>query len=431
MRKFKNLFKVGTLAGLMAFLPSCERDPSEKDDSYRLPKFERVYESLVQDKLEFPSGLSNNSATRKSELKSRKGISADADGIFIQAPLFINHHGSRGIEPYQNPIISEYTGTLENLSTNPLAEINLSDYFSDFDSPTFYPLEDSLWRARGTTLDGLVLSDGTILASSNSSDKLFKRNPSGEIEIFLQNKDLERITDMVQGSDGKIYAVQAPLVDYDDASKVLFPKRVVSVNKDVINTEFELPSDIISHSWEGPFPQHYPYWWRDAPLLEKLKIVENSENGKKQFGAEFYISDLFEGKIYKVDASNKIEILAKDLQFPSSLAVDSIGNIFYTTTPFQGKEMIWDALTYKFSLNILNPETGVSEILHEFDETLRDYSDAGIWAYVNYNKEFYRIPVGYNISNVLYESKDKLEFLITNSLRGTLKYVSLDKILEK
>ncbi len=425
MSKFRDFLKIGTLAGLMAFLPSCEKDPQGKDEGYKLPKFENVYENLIQDKLEFPSGLSNNSAARKYGLKSTKGTNAVIEGVFIEAPLFINNRGAKGIEPYQNPTISEYSGDLLSLSTTPLTEIDLATYFSDFDSPTFYPMQDSLWRAKGITLDNLVLEDGTILSSSNSSDKIFKRNLSGGIELLLQDSRLERITDMALASDGIIYAVQAPLVDDDNVSLVLFPKRVISIDGTNIRTEFELPSDIASHSWGDKV--NYPFWWREAPLLEKLKIIENSENGKKQFGAEFYVSDLFEGKIYKVDALKNVEVLAQGLQFPSSLAVDSIGNIFYTTSPLGAGGSGWNTLDYKSSLNMLNPETGESVLLNEFDETLSDYASTGGWAYAKYKGLVYLIPVGFNITNVLYESPEKLEFLITNSLQGTLKSVTLEK----
>ena len=234
---------------------------------------------------------------------------------------------------------------------------------------------------------------------------------------------------MSLASDGIIYAVQAPVVDDYNVSIVLSPKRVISIDGTIINTEFDLPSNIASHSWAGISPENYPYWWRDAPLLEKLKIIENSEIGRNQFGAEFYISDLFEGKIYKVDALKNVEVLAQGLQFPSSLAVDSIGNIFYTTSPLGGRggSEGWNVLNYKSSLNMLNPETGESVLLKEFDETLEDYAATGGWAYATYKGLVYLIPVGFNITNVLYEFKDKLEFLITNSLQGSLKYVSAEK----
>lgn len=425
MSRLKDFLRIGALAGLMTFFPSCEKEPQGGDAGYKLPDFKNVSEKVLKSELEFPSGLANHTDFQKKGLKSSNDIKAEVDGVYIEGPLFINTGPGGSLVPYIGPKISEYSATstssLENLTTSSLAEIDAEIYLSDFDSQYYYALPDSLWRATSLSLDELVLGDNSVLTSSNSSDKIFRTNSSGETEVYLQNPELERITDMIQGSDGKVYAVKAPLIDENSSSLVLSPKKVISIENNLINTEFELPSDVNSHSWD--FNYWINNWWKDAPLWEKLKIIENSENGKKQFGAEFYVSDLLEGKIYKVGSDKKVEILAQELRFPSSLAVDSTGNIFYTTSPmFRGYN-----LAYPTQMFSLNPETGESKLVHTFDENIEDYLNTGSAIEMRYDKSVYVLPRGFNVSNVLYESQDKLEFLVTNSNQGDLKLVSLEK----
>jgi len=37
------------------------------------------------------------------------------------------------------------------------------------------------------------------------------------------------------------------------------------------------------------------------------------------------------------------------------------------------------------------------------------------------------VPIGFDVSNILFESEDKIDFLITDSHQGTLKLVSVEK----
>ena len=115
------------------------------------------------------------------------------------------------------------------------------------------------------------------------------------------------------------------------------------------------------------------------------------------------------------------------LRYPSSLAVDSLEDIFYTTSPLWNGEGGWNNLKYPTALYALNPETGKSTLIHEFNETLTDYLTTGATINVEYNKELYIAPIGFNVTNILYESAKELDFLITNSHQGTLKVVSTDK----
>jgi len=418
-KSIKNILRIGTLAGFMAFM-SCEKDYFEIDHqpTYLL----NIHETEIAGDLERPSGLSSYIILKKSGTKSfqENNLSVLAQGPLIYRPPF----GKIDWAKCKNPEISQLSGSLDNLSLSSLKEFNFEKYFSDFKTNgnkcIIYDLDgdgvnDIVGYSRpiGLTLDNLIMNDGIILLSSNSSDKIFKINPVG-IDIYLQDTELERITDMIIANDEKIYAVQAPLTDYSDSS-IVVPKKVISIDNKDIREEFTLPS-------ENSYRLGY-----NAQFYEQLKIVENSKLGKEKFGTEFYVSDLLEDAIYKVKNGNVSE-LARRLRYPSSLAVDSIGNLFYTTTP------LWLAgpgptdIEYPTELRMLNPKTLESTLIHKFDEkNIHEYATSGAGIYVKYNGKEHVLPVGFNVSNVLYETKDKMDFLITNSHQGTLKLIGMDK----
>ena len=156
--------------------------------------------------------------------------------------------------------------------------------------------------------------------------------------------------------------------------------------------------------------------------FEQLKIIENSKLGKEKFGTVFYVADLLADIIYKVDAQKNATELVRGVGFPSSIAVDSVGDVFYTTSPLRESysKTIFPAF-YK-----LNPETRESTIIYTFKEEVESFW-GGIGLYVEFNGKEYELPGGFNISNTLYESADKLNFLFTNSHQGALIKLSADK----
>jgi len=126
---------------------------------------------------------------------------------------------------------------------------------------------------------------------------------------------------------------------------------------------------------------------------------------------------MLEDIIYKIDAQRNVSELARGLRFPSSLAVDSLGNLFYTTSPLED--------SYPATLYMLNPEDRTTTELHTFDVKYK--KGIGLMANVEYEGKKYKLPVGFNVSNVLYETKEKIDFLFTNSYEGNLIKLSADK----
>lgn len=415
MKNIKKFLAFGALAGLLSF-SSCEKP-------YDVPEFKSVYGRKIASNLERPSGLAFNYGSKKS---GSKGIQEDNSSVFVENPLFYHNEIFKVIpEKTINPIISDLSGEINNLKINSSEEIDVRSLFSDFNGCYYSPVNDSIIRPNGLTLDNLVLKDGTHLLSSNSSDKIFKVI-SPNLEIYSQDSRLDGITDMILGTDGKTYVVAASKMNYYDSLLVELPKRVISIddNKN-INVEFELPSDVHTHPWWMGEPSYPERWWTNSIWNERLKIAENSETGKQKFGSKFYVADLLEGKIYQSDNNNNVGVLAEGLRFPNSIAVDESGNIYYTASHFS-----LNNTEYPTELFILNPETGESRSLYKFNEDnidLAEYqnSDLRIWA--KYNGGLGMIPYGFNITNILSESETSLNFVFTNSHDGSLTSVNVKK----
>lgn len=404
-------FALITGISLMTILPlsRCEREDAL---IHQPTHFSNISATQIAKGLNTPSGLASGSYSQFA-----KGSQEEKLIVLAEGPVFYFYRsGERNLDKSVGPMIYQISGTVNDLSLNstPLKSFNIKDYPLEFISPLNYAIDNSsnpAFKSVGLVLDNLVMQDGSILFSSNSSDKIFTTNPIG---IYLQNKELERITDMIQGTNGKIYAPEAPSIR---DSLVYIPKRVISIDAlKNINIEFELSSE------------NSRQWKYKAPYFEQLKIVENSKLGKEKFGTEFYVSDMLEDVIYKIDAKRNVSELARGLRFPSSIAVDSVGDVIYTTSPLRATTD-GNYIEYLPSLCMLNPETKESTTIYIFkNENNEDNLFFGaVSLYINYNGKKYELAGGSNISSILYETENKIDFLFTNSNQGTLMKLTANK----
>ncbi len=426
MGKFKNFLRIGALAGLITLLPYCKKEnyePPIQEDPIET-EYKILSRKNLAGGLTSPSGLSE--IDKLYSLKSSNGIADDLNGILTNGATFQDLWAEGGIQPLQNPKVLQFStdlskssNTLSEVVLTTLCEFDLKEYTSDFDSYGYFPRADSSRIAQGVLLDALVLNDRNILTSSNSSDKIFRTSELGVVNIFKQDERLNRITDMIQGEDNKIYVAAVEEIDYLDSNKIVSPKRILSISSDgeLINTEFELPS---SFDLDNFFPESSGLW-RKAPYIEKLKIVENSPAGKEKSGVKFYVSDLLKRRIYGVGEDNNVRFVAETEWNPSILGVDSIGTPIYATSPVW-RTVYYNTLANQMSIFILNPETGESKVIHTFNETVKDYLSTGELIQVKGKDGLkYSMPLGLDVSAIVKESKDTLELLFTNSHRGTLE----------
>ncbi len=422
---------------IVVFTTSCEKSPNSNVP----PDFKNPSVNTIKNNLEFPSGLSCLPYTNGVGHKSKNDLQNIGTGVFIEGPRYQNLRTSGGIQIDKNPKLSRYEIDLDQITTdflpvyyltvNTLSEFDFSKYPFDFDSFAYfgswitYGEPDSVWRASRLLLDNCIINNDSILTSSNSSDKIFISNSAGEISIFLEDSDLMGITSLIYGKNNKIYAVQAPVLDQNNPNNVIRPKRLISIKNSTINTEFELPTTIN--------PEFLNYTenldlWLGLPCLEQLKIIENSEEGKRRFGIEFYIADLLGNVIYKVDNNYQIDVLASNLKYPTSIAVDSQGNLFYTTSPvftlFNRVE-----IKNRESLCVLNPENGDTRLICDFGTSVFEeyFWHAGFGLSVFFDGQRCELPLDLNITNVLYETENKIYFLITNTRLGNIYLIKLDK----
>ncbi len=428
MKKFKeftNYLKLGALGGIMTLLPCCNEKIPESPIPDQVEKEYKIFSSKnLAVGLNSPSGLSE--IDKLYFLKSSNGITDDLNGILTNGATFQNLWSNGGIQPLENPKVLQFStnpsksaNNLSDAVLTTLCEFDLNEYASDFDSYGYFPRADSSRIAQGVVLKALALNDRNILTSSNSSDKIFRTSELGIVDIFKQDGMLNRITDMIQASDGKIYVASVEEIDYLDSTKIIFPKRVISISPDgnLINTEFEVPSSFDLNDF---FPESSGLW-RKAPYIEKLKIIENSPAGKEKSGVKFYVSDLLKRRIYGVGEDNKTNFIAETDWSPYILGVDSIGSPIYATSPVW-RTVYYNTLANQMSIFILNPETGESKVIHTFNETVKDYLSTGELIQVKGKDGLkYSMPLGLDVSAIVKESKDTLELLFTNSHRGTLE----------
>jgi len=403
--------KMVALAGLTALFFSCGK---EKDIDFNPVNLSNIKETRSSEGLVSPSGLSSNDISNLEKSYSLKSYQ-EGEGLIIlaQGPLY-----STGFAPLKDPGIygiSENTKSGDfNLTL--LVDFPFSKYEHFFNSPKHLAGSDTVARPFGITLETLVLEDGSVLFSSSTYGGMLKINRFlKDISVYMENNELRGITDMLKAGDGKIYAVQVPFISDRDSS-IISPKKIISIDDlKNIKIECELPSE--NSMQRGPGARWY----------EQLKIIENSEAGKEKFGTQFYVLDMLEDCIYKVDMNKNVEVLARGLRYPTSIAVDSIGDLFYTNSPLW-YELGGSEIEYPSEFRMLNPETGESTLLHKFDERdIGEYTSSGAFYYVMYNGEEYVLPTGYNVTSILKETAGKLEFLFTNSHQGTLKSITANK----
>ncbi|GIW53279.1 MAG: hypothetical protein KatS3mg081_2634 [Gemmatimonadales bacterium] len=392
-----------------------------------------VQEKIIQRNLENPGGLSYNTDNLNLasylNLKSLGTPSYDYSttnnssntslinytALFSTGPLFKHSRETDRTEGFLNPAVYAFQGSVDLLSNNPplnkILEFPLSTYFSDFTTGTFRWRQDDILRPIGNIAD-IVFTNKGIFCSANTSNKLFEIGLDGP-SVFIENNELFGITDMIFARDGKIYAAQAPrvkvdsIVNYITHLSITRPKRVISIDltTKTITQEFELPTEKEIHPKS---PEDNRLNSKGFLADERIKIVENSVNGKNVLGIDFYVSDMFKEVIYKV-TNKKVEVLKDSVNLPTSLAVDSTGNLFYTSSP------LWDyPILYWVSptkIYMLNPATLEEKVVYNFGEE-QDYE---ILSALKVKNGRYITQTGVNITNVLLEDGDNLIFIFTNS----------------
>ena len=364
------------------------------------------YENIIQH-LEFPSGLCHS---RRNNTKNLKDDHNELNGIIATGPTFQNLWANGGLQKYENPKIFRFTSsrlksTLNfpvevNLSL--LSEIDLGKYPNDFDSFAYSNFPDSLWRARGLTLDGVELKNGAVICSSNSTDKLFIINELGQNDVYIQDDRLMGITKIIQGTDDNIYLAAVESVDDDDSSLIISPKRIVKISlaDKSINVEFELPSSINFNNIFEDYPGQLKI---EASYTERLKICENSNVGKAKNGFKFYVSDLLYNRIYGINEQNLVAIIAENIRFPYLLGVDSIGNIFYATSPMS------KGMFYPVEIRFIDLAKNETKTVYTFKETLGDYINCrGLEVIGDDGRRGFILLLGFDISGIIQEKANTL-----------------------
>jgi hypothetical protein len=415
----------GILIGSLLLFNGCERDNVKPDNTnYTLKNPVKVD---LADNYEMPGSLSSYNAKSNSK---KNFLVGEGELVFSQSPTF---NGPPITDFIVNPGIYKLntsSSLVDSIYTFP--SIDLKDF-----EPNWVRInEDNSISAKGLILSNILLPDSSYLFASNFSGKLFKvfQDSSGQLrrEIYLENEELIGISDMIYGSDGKIYATQQRLVGGENAT--LRDKRVISISLEdsVINEEFILP---LGDNLTG-------FLNNGLSIGNKLDIIENL---KSYDGSKFYVSDELAGVIYQVSQSNEVIPLVSNLNLPSSLAIQSNGKILTLTGPKMNSDFS-DFVKYPELLEI-DPINGKYSSIYIFEnEPIEDYK-TGLATVDSFGNQ---LPVEFYVSTIISEGEtdskldsslsfSELEFSLssgltlffTKSLTGEVGMITFDKQLEE
>lgn len=272
----------------------------------------------------------------------------------------------------------------------------------------------------GNSLDALLLKDKSTLISSNVSWKIFRINSSGEKETYLEDPELVGIRDMMLSKDNKIYFVQDALYERINDSTIITtrPKRAMSIDSlKNINFEFELPDKKSSYSLLSVRAENPLYAGNRSQLGGQLKIVENSQKGKKQTGIDFFVSDFLENRIYDVRKDSSmysVDIFKENLVAPPvAIKTDNQGNLYVLTSPLLNPDTtIVSQEPMILSIDSTRVATPIYSFSSEnFDFSGPEYFEEGL------SGRFSRL---FSCSMNLFETDIDVAFFITLSHNGKL-----------
>jgi len=353
--KRRDFLKIGLKLGGAALLSGCAGGsfaPIEIELNGLEDKITAPTETVISDRsLIRPCGIV--SVNLEEEILPRQNITVlpkkrlHRETVFFDAPKY------KLVEGGNDPPKIEFN------TTPKLYRVSDDSVIFEFTSEE--PFEDSytFWdyvvdRIPQNLVVSMVNFGDSILLTSNCdlNRKILKLSwdklDNLQREIYLEHDDLVLASDMVLGSDGKLYLTQAPIYegwyitfppeDPDEFNpnegRLMRPARVISIDKDKnLNVEFELPS----HQRPGNraihpiannklYPGYQSYW-----TGEGIKIVETS--------GDFFVSDLLEKKVYALSKSTREVSLFQDLsEHPPMCLLSNQGSLYIISTPLLRKD---------------------------------------------------------------------------------------------
>jgi len=397
-----------------------------------------VVEQTLRTGFEQPDELAAEPEVKEMVVKNANANSNKKDVAFCTTPL-MDYYQTYFV---QNPIIYKYTKGNHLVNFFEFGSADISEFRIGLSNEVNPGQPNTDVRPRGLALSTIILNDGSVLFASNMSQKIHEIDTQGNKQIYLDDERLVGITDMVLGSDGKVYCAQGPIF-YPDPSLGLVVIRktgVISIdaNKN-INTEFELPGaagtgftygldNNETYSGTGPFTPSNP----PASLMlgHLVKIHENKRKDVKN--VKFYVSDMFEKTVYDVDDNNNVNVLKTGLRYPSTLTMGNDGKLFLLTgiitdQLFSGGFDI--ASGYEPELIVINPKKNTTRSVHKLMNEGGGYG--GYMKDVVIDQTTKYLPIGQKLSAILVsETSNTIEFYVNNSINGNFRSLVARKLFD-
>lgn len=378
-------------------------------------------------------------------LNSQTAANSDGSvvGAFTVSPRFSYDElfNSRSFSNF--PKIIKYKGNIDDLiAGNPFSESSVHIYdtadpndFNTFLYGDINPFSQD-FLPRGLNLDTLVIGD-SVLLSSNVSRRIIQMDPFGNFSTYLEDDRLIGISNMILGSDGKIYAVRLPLVS---GSSVERSKDIISIdinNGKVIGDVCNVTSDfygINRRDLSVIDPSNVLYAGLSMIFDEQLKIAENSPTGKSNNGNAFYVSDMLGKRVYVVDSSNVAGVLKDGLRFPVAIVVDSSGNVYPQVSPLLGvNDNSFVDITQEDAngvvsapdLMLIDPAAPLTDS-RAYRYPVDSYR-SGYYSNVSFKGVNYALPGAFTTDAAIFENATDLAIQSTDSLTGEVKLVTATK----
>lgn len=423
--------------------PASTPETSPRD--YTLTYFSEV---ILGRGYEKPEGLKlSYSGSSPQEAKYQLGLVSGptvVSSTFMERPVFLNSNNSIFMSA-KEPKINSLSGTVTdiNVGTVPINTVYTfsSNTSNEFFQPPFIYNNDGSVNPAGLSLRIQPLGLDYLVSKSPSNRISKISNSLGS--TFAQNDELVGITDMIQGSNGRIYLAQSMILNTiglpESDWTIIRQRKVISIdplNPSVFRVEFELPPIT------GRMPQimnfikpelNQTYGNKSFPADDMIRIIENSSAGKTANGNDFYVSDFWRGIVYSTKGS--IISTFRNIPYPTALAMEQNGKILVTkaptfrdTNPSAGPQNP-QFLTYSQLLE-LNPSNSANDSsLYTFPEDINDFF--GFNSYLvpidpsSINDDFY--PIAYSASLGVAEDQDYLTILATNTHSGKVNAVQFEK----
>ena len=432
-RQFVKLSGIGTGA-LISGLYGCELNGYDPDiESEVNPLYGDFTNKVISSDIERPAGISLFGGDTESVLKN---LSKSFEEILFCGGPIVDPDQTEFLVP---PKVFNYQNDFETIEV--LYEFGNEDIglfrvtnlegLLDEDGGPLHIDGKIFYRPVGVNLDTVITSDSKVLFSTTMSNKILDLT-GGVRSVHIEDDELIGISNMIQGKDGKTYICQVAI--RNESGGIIRPKRILSLDSEKkITVEFELPAGKDTQYAEFiEAEMNSLYYGGYLEIGTQLRLIENS--GNEIDSSVLYVMDQYNKAIYKCNSPGNLENILENLGpelFPSGIAAQSKGNIYYITPPImyaKGHPLAYtNELAYKPQLRMIKPNGKDEEVLYSFGEGMEhEYQSERITYSIEIDGLNYLMPGDFLITFGAIEEDKVISIYYTNNITGEVGELGAD-----